>query len=41
MKCAKIATDSIKIMDEGIFKVEGTYDELSRSEEKEVRDFFN
>jgi len=41
MKCAKIATDSIKIMDEGIFKVEGTYDELSRSQEKEIRDFFN
>lgn len=40
MKCAKIATDSIKIMDEGIFKVEGTYDELSHSEEKEIRDFF-
>lgn len=40
MKCAKIATDSIKIMDEGVFKVEGTYDELSLSEEKEIRDFF-
>lgn len=40
MKCAKIATDSIKIMDEGIFKVVGTYDELSRNEEKEVRDYF-
>ncbi len=40
MKCAKIATDSIKIMDEGIFMVEGTYDELSHSEEKEIRDFF-
>lgn len=40
MKCAKIATDSIKIMDEGIFKVVGTYDELSHNEEKEVRDYF-
>lgn len=40
MKCAKIATDSIKIMDQGVFKVEGTYDELSHSEEKEIRDFF-
>jgi phospholipid/cholesterol/gamma-HCH transport system ATP-binding protein len=40
MKCAKIATDSIKIMSEGIFKVEGTYDELSRSDEKEIRDYF-
>jgi phospholipid/cholesterol/gamma-HCH transport system ATP-binding protein len=40
MKCAKIATDSIKIMDEGNFKAEGSYDELSHSEEKEIRDFF-
>jgi phospholipid/cholesterol/gamma-HCH transport system ATP-binding protein len=40
MKCAKIATDSIKIMDDGVFKVEGTYEELSHSEEKEIRDFF-
>lgn len=40
MKCAKIATDSIKIMSEGIFIVEGTYDELSRSDEKDIRDYF-
>jgi len=40
MKCAKIATDNIKIMDGGIFKIEGTYDELSNKEEKEIRDFF-
>lgn len=40
MKCAKIATDSIKIMSEGVFIVDGTYDELSRNEEKEIRDYF-
>lgn len=40
MKCAKIATDSIKIMSEGIFIVDGTYDELSRSPDKEIRDYF-
>ncbi len=40
MKCAKIATDSIKIMKEGDFMVEGTYDELSHSDEKEIRDYF-
>ena len=40
MKCAKIATDSIKIMSEGIFIVDGTYDELSRSDNKEIRDYF-
>lgn len=40
MKCAKIVTDSIKIMQEGVFAVEGTYDELSHSTEKEIRDYF-
>lgn len=40
MKCARIATDNIKIMDDGIFRIEGTYDELSNTEEKEIRDFF-
>lgn len=40
MKCARIATDNIKIMDDGIFRIEGTYDELSITEEKEIRDFF-
>lgn len=40
MKCARIATDNIKIMDDGIFRIEGTYDELSNTEKKEIRDFF-
>ena len=40
MKCAKIATDSIKIMKDGRFLEQGTYDQLSRSEEKEIRDYF-
>src|SRR5690554_1526586 len=40
MKCAKITTDIIKIMSEGVFRVEGTYDELSSIEEKEIRVFF-
>ena len=40
MKCAKISTDSIKIMKDGDFMVEGTYDELSHSDEKEIRDYF-
>jgi len=40
MKCAKIATDTIRIMDEGVFVIEGTYDELSRSDEKEIRNYF-
>lgn len=40
MKCAKISTDTIKIMEEGIFVVEGTYDELSNSEDKEISNYF-
>lgn len=40
MKCAKIATDSIKIMKDGVFSVHGTYDELSTSTDKEIRDYF-
>lgn len=40
MKCAKIATNRIKIIMDGVFKAEGTYDELSRSREKEIRAFF-
>lgn len=40
MKCARIATDTIRIMKEGLFVTEGTYDELSRSDEKEIRDYF-
>lgn len=40
MKCARIATDTIRIMKEGIFVRKGTYDELSKSQEKEIRDYF-
>jgi len=40
MKCARIATDTIRIMKEGLFVTEGTYDELSRSDEKEIRNYF-
>lgn len=40
MKCAKIATDVIKIMKDGNFFVEGTYDELRGSRDKEIRAYF-
>ncbi|NLI71489.1 MAG: ATP-binding cassette domain-containing protein [Bacteroidales bacterium] len=40
MKCAKIATNRIKIIMDGNFKAEGTYDELSRSTDKEISAFF-
>ncbi len=40
MKCAKITTDKIKILGNGTFLTEGTYDELSRSNDREIRAFF-
>lgn len=40
MKCAKIATNQIKILTDGHFLVEGTYNELSKSSDKEIRAFF-
>lgn len=40
MKCAKIATDKIKIIMDGVFAAEGTYDELSNSSDKEIKAFF-
>ncbi len=40
MKCAKIATNSIKILMDGVFAAEGTYDELSNSSDKKIKDFF-
>lgn len=40
MKCAKIATDTIRIMKDGQFILEGTYDELSHSKDKGIRDYF-
>jgi phospholipid/cholesterol/gamma-HCH transport system ATP-binding protein len=40
VKCAKIATDRISIMENGVFMVEGTYNELVHSDRKEIRDYF-
>lgn len=40
MKCAKITTNKIKILKDGIFYAEGTYDELSTSKDKEIRAYF-
>ncbi|MEZ7865867.1 MAG: ATP-binding cassette domain-containing protein [Paludibacteraceae bacterium] len=40
MKCAKIATDKIKILENGTFLTEGTYDELSKSTDRQIRAFF-
>lgn len=40
MKCAKITTSRILILEEGQFLAEGTYDELSRSKNKKINAFF-
>ena len=39
LKCAKTATNNIKLLKDGLFYVEGTFDELSHSEDKEIRDY--
>ncbi|MGC3978176.1 MAG: ATP-binding cassette domain-containing protein [Paludibacteraceae bacterium] len=40
MKCAKITTNKIKILNEGRFIAEGTYNELSNSTEKDIKAYF-
>ena len=39
LKCAKTATNNIKLLKNGLFYAEGTFDELSHSDDKEVRDY--
>ncbi len=41
MKCAKITANELKLMIDGKISTEGTYDELSKSEDKYVRAYFN
>ncbi|VBB43089.1 ABC transporter, ATP-binding protein [uncultured Paludibacter sp.] len=40
MKCAKVTTNKIKILKDGYFYAEGTYDELSSSKDKEIKAYF-
>lgn len=40
MKCAKIVTNRIRFLIDGKFAANGTYEELSRSEDIRVREFF-
>ncbi|MFV0471014.1 MAG: ABC transporter ATP-binding protein [Paludibacteraceae bacterium] len=40
MKCAKITTNKIKILKDGLFYAEGTYDELCNSSDKEIKAYF-
>ncbi len=39
LKCAKEATNRIILLKDGLFCTEGTFDELSHSEDKEIRDY--
>ena len=41
LKCAKMTSDSIKLLDNGLFHAEGTFEELSSSEDPIVKPFFN
>lgn len=40
MKCARLTTNKIRIIEDGAFIVEGTYDELSKSEDKNIKAYF-
>ena len=41
MKCAKLTTNKIEILNDGIFYAEGTYDELSHSSDKLIQEYFS
>jgi phospholipid/cholesterol/gamma-HCH transport system ATP-binding protein len=40
MKCAQIATNRLKILDQGLFVAEGTYQELNNSKDSKIKAFF-
>ena len=40
MKCAEMTANHLKIMDDGKFYIEGSYAELSESDDKEVKGYF-
>lgn len=39
LKCAKTATNNIKLLKNGLFYAQGTFDELIHSDDKEIRDY--
>lgn len=41
MKCVKITANKLKLIAEGRFAAEGTYDELSKSDNEEIKGYFN
>lgn len=40
MNCAKITTNNIKILDEGYFCAEGTFEELNHTDDEKVKAYF-
>jgi phospholipid/cholesterol/gamma-HCH transport system ATP-binding protein len=40
MECARIASDRVLIMNDGIYVAEGTFDELHKSKDKNVTSYF-
>ena len=41
MKCAKMTSDKMKLLKDGGFYAEGTFDELRKSDDSEIRAYFN
>ncbi|QGY42305.1 ATP-binding cassette domain-containing protein [Maribellus comscasis] len=41
MKCAEITADKLKLLKDGKFYAEGTFDELRKSDDREVAAYFN
>ena len=41
MKCARITSSYLKLLEDGIFYAEGTYDEMASNEDPKVRSFFH
>jgi phospholipid/cholesterol/gamma-HCH transport system ATP-binding protein len=41
MKCVKMTSNKIKLLMEGKFYAEGTFDELSKSEDENIKGYFN
>ncbi len=41
MKCARITASYLKLLEDGIFYAEGTYDEMAANDDPKVRSFFH
>ncbi len=41
LKCAKITSDNLKLLHKGVFHAEGSFDELSSSEDPVIKPFFD